>query len=414
VSTEATDKVAVRQWIAIGVVAAVVAAAALVMPSTDVGASSGDAVATAQRSAAPPPKKDVERTPAKSNGANPFTTSVAVEPTTPTTTTTAPNATVSPAQVASSGLTTQDGSTPGLYGGTRNVASCNVEQLVSFLTSTPDKAQAWASVIGIQTTDIPVYIRGLTPVLLRADTAVTNHGFENGVATPIPSVLQAGTAVLVDQYGVPRVRCYCGNPLLPPQNVTPAYTGPSWPGFDQNGIVTVVPAPGPIVVIQLVDFGTGTPFDRPVGTDGKKDTDAKPTPTTTTTTPASRGPSGDPSGTYAATMGQATLTGPEELVTRDECEAIVEPGTTVNVEMSVRGRTIAIGDIGPQLLEGTYDPASGAFAASRPLPPPAPGVTQAQTMTGRFDDSGRFSATLTVTASPPATICTIPIEAELL
>src|SRR6185436_18143448 len=30
------------------------------------------------------------------------------------------------------------------------------------------------------------------------------------------AVLRRGTAVLVDDEGVPRVKCYCGNPLLPP------------------------------------------------------------------------------------------------------------------------------------------------------------------------------------------------------
>lgn len=409
-----TEKVALRQWIAIGVVALVTATAVLVMPATDLGASADDdAISTTPRTTARerPPRQDVERTAATSTGTNPFTASVAAAPTTPTTTT-APNAVVTPAQVAASGLTTQTGSTPGLYGGTRNVASCDPEQLISFLAATPDKAAAWARVIGIQTGAIPAYVRGLTPVLLRADTAVTNHGFENGVAVPIPAVLQAGTAVLVDQFGVPRVRCYCGNPLLPPQHVTPVYTGPSWPGFDPGGIVVVAPASTPITIIQLVDFGTGQPFDRPVGTTGARDTDATPTPTTTTTRPAGRGPTGDPSGTFAAEMGQAALEGPEDLVTAAECAAVVEPGTTVNVAISVSGRTITVGDIAEELLIGTYDPGSGAFEASRPLPSPADGVTQVQTMTGVIDaDGGGFRASLALVASPPATVCAIPIEA---
>jgi len=407
---------AMRQWIVIGVVAAITAVAVLAMPSTDLGATSNEAVSTAPRSPEPkaPPKRNVERTSTKTTGTNPFTASVAVEPTTPTTTT-APNVVIPPAQVADSGLTTQTGSTPGLYGGTRNVATCDVDQLISFLTNTPDKAAAWAGVIGIQPTQIPAYIRGLTPVILRADTAVTNHGFENGVAVPIPAVLQAGTAVLVDQFGVPRVRCYCGNPLTPPENVTPVYTGPSWPGFNPNGIVIVVPAATPITIIQLVDFGTGKPFDRPVGTDGKKDTDPTPTPSTTTTVPAGKGPGKGLDGTYAAVLGQPVLNGPETLVTAADCAAVAKPGATVNIEITVTGRTITIGDVADELLIGTYDPASGAFAASRPLPPPAAGVTQVQTMTGVFDaDGGGFSASLSVTASPPATICAIPMEATRL
>lgn len=296
--TRFVDASAGRQWMAIGLVVVVAVLTTLAVPSTDPGTGSAEArVSSGTRTAraAAAPKQQVERTPAKSAGTNPFTASVAVEPT-GTSASTVPGATVTPAQVASSGLTTQEGSTPGLYGGTRNIASCDAEQLVSFLAGNPDKARAWASVIGIATTDIPAYIRGLTPVLLRADTAVTNHWFENGVATPIPAVLQAGTAVLVDQFGVPRVRCYCGNPLLPPVFGTPSYTGPSWSGFDPRGIVTVAPALTPITVIRIVDVTTGRPFDRPVGSTGTSDTDAKPAPSTTTTVPVGRGPADDPNG----------------------------------------------------------------------------------------------------------------------
>lgn len=47
----------------------------------------------------------------------------------------------------------------------------------------------------------------------RADTRVTNHGFADGRATEIQSILQAGTAVFVDDTGLPVVKCSCGNPL---------------------------------------------------------------------------------------------------------------------------------------------------------------------------------------------------------
>jgi hypothetical protein len=39
---------------------------------------------------------------------------------------------------------------------------------------------------------------------------VVNHGYRDGTVTTINSVLQAGTAVLVDDYGVAAVRCDCG------------------------------------------------------------------------------------------------------------------------------------------------------------------------------------------------------------
>lgn len=52
--------------------------------------------------------------------------------------------------------------------------------------------------LGIKSNDIPAYVARLTPVILRTDTFVTNHGFAQGRATVVPAVLQAGTAVLVD------------------------------------------------------------------------------------------------------------------------------------------------------------------------------------------------------------------------
>jgi len=53
---------------------------------------------------------------------------------------------------------------------------------------------------------------------------------------PFQSILAAGTAVLVDKYGRPVVRCKCGNPLLPPidypkircKHCPPHYKPPKW------------------------------------------------------------------------------------------------------------------------------------------------------------------------------------------
>ena len=105
---------------------------------------------------------------------------------------------------------------PGLYGGSSDNAVCDPAAVVRFLAANPAKAKAWAGVLGIGTDEISSYVATLTPVILRTDTAVTNHGFENGEATSIPAVLQAGTAVLVDDHGAPVVKCGCGNPLTAP------------------------------------------------------------------------------------------------------------------------------------------------------------------------------------------------------
>jgi len=175
------------------------------------------------------------------------------------------------------------GSAPGLFGGTRDQASCDPEKLVNFLAADPDKAAAWAAVQGIEPGGIAAYVAHLTPVLLRRDTRVLNHGYREGRATPRPAVLQAGTAVLVDEFGVPRVKCACGNPLDEPQPVTTSttYTGTRWSGFDPAGVV-VVRADVRVDVFVLVDVNTGNPFRRPTASKG--DTDTSPADTTTTTT----------------------------------------------------------------------------------------------------------------------------------
>ena len=205
-------------------------------------------------------------------GANPFTPSVV--PAAATTPAFTPP-TVPAQQKGATGSIS--GSTAGLYGGTRQLAVCDPGQLVTFLQANPAKAKAWAAVFGITADRIPAYVAGLTPVVLRTDTRVTNHGFVNGVANPIQSVLQAGTAVLVDNYGVPRVKCFCGNPLSPPVPVssTPTYTGPPWPGFAAPQIIVIAPTVT-IQTIVIVDLATGVPFARPVGTTGSQDTDAPP------------------------------------------------------------------------------------------------------------------------------------------
>ncbi|MCW2631495.1 MAG: hypothetical protein JWR88_457, partial [Pseudonocardia sp.] len=73
----------------------------------------------------------------------------------------------------------------GLYGGTLSQSSCDPQKMLAFLQGNPDKAGAWAGVLGISPAEIPRYVADLTPLILRTDTAVTNHGFANGGATTI-------------------------------------------------------------------------------------------------------------------------------------------------------------------------------------------------------------------------------------
>jgi len=179
---------------------------------------------------------------------------------TDTVATTTPGQVVQPPQVT--------GSQPGLYGGTRNNQVCDKEKMISFLEQNPDKAAAWAQVQGIAVNDLRAYISALTPVILTRDTLVQNHGFKNGQPYAHPSVLQAGSAVLVDPWGVPRAKCSCGNPLLPPPviSVPPEYVGPQWPGFEPTVIIVVIAPPTPIVGgITIVDVATGELIVRPLG-----------------------------------------------------------------------------------------------------------------------------------------------------
>lgn len=164
------------------------------------------------------------------------------------------------------------GGAVGLYGGTPNSSSCDPDSLVAFLQAHPDKAAAWAGVQGITSDDIPRYVAELTPMFLRSDTAVTNHGFAKGNATTVHSVLQAGTAVLVDKFGVPRVRCYCGNPLTPPQLFSkPRYINPAWPTFSRTNITTIQPVASAINEFPIVNPLTSAILYRPVGTRGERD-----------------------------------------------------------------------------------------------------------------------------------------------
>jgi len=161
-----------------------------------------------------------------------------------------------------------NGATPGLYGGTGDDTVCDPQALIAFLQDDPTKAAAFATVLGIDPATIDSYVTALTPVLLREDTRVTNHGFTNGQPTPRQAVLQAGTAVLIDDLGVPRVRCACGNPLTPPQatGTTPTYQGTQWDGFTDTRLIAINPAPQPQTTFDLINITTDQPYQIRTGT----------------------------------------------------------------------------------------------------------------------------------------------------
>lgn len=228
---------------------------------------------------------EVTAQPLSNTGANPFTASVGTD--TP--------GIKPPAGAASSsgGPATYNASLPGLYGGTRNLATCDATKLVTYLQQNPAKATAWASTLGIQTNQIQKYVSGLTSVTLRTDTRVTNHGYVNGTANPIQEVLQAGTGVFVDQYGAPVVRCYCGNPLTPPVLYSsPTYVGPLWSGFSTTNITIIQQSTTIINKFLLYDPRTGQLFPRTPGVNGHDGPYTNPGAQTTSTPSGQSTPSG--------------------------------------------------------------------------------------------------------------------------
>ncbi|MFF3849159.1 DUF6777 domain-containing protein [Streptomyces sp. NPDC002328] len=256
--------------------------------------------------AAPAGEGEVFLQAAGGTGPDPFTESTATDSSVPPTTTASVTAfdTATPSANALRGV---DGATPGLYGGTRSVAACDVEKQITALQAQPAKNSAFASVAGVGPGAVPAYLRSLTPVKLRMDTRVTNHGYRDGAATPYQAVLQSGTAVLVDAHGVPRVRCACGNPLTPPvaQRTTPRTTGEPWPGYRAANVVVITPSATVVEAFVLYDADTDTWFTRDRGDTGDKD---RPTEPRTTPTAPSASPS-LPNGTTTRDPGRPS-TGP--------------------------------------------------------------------------------------------------------
>ena len=218
----------------------------------------------------------------------PPTLNIPTSSTASSTTTSAGTATTQPATATTAAgvqVVSVAGDAPALYGGSKDKSLVDKEAQLRFFEQNPEKAAAfcaalnadpdfrWSGGTQIQPSQLRDYFAELTPMMLTRDTRVTNHGFRNGKPTPRQAVLQKGQMVLVDRYGIPRVRCECGNPLAPPKPVkkTPVYTGPKWPDFDPTTIVVVQPTTVIIEIFVVIDINTGKPFDRPFGTDGAED-----------------------------------------------------------------------------------------------------------------------------------------------
>ncbi|MEV7561348.1 DUF6777 domain-containing protein, partial [Streptomyces sp. NPDC089795] len=243
------------------------------------------------------------------------------------------------------GTRSVSGSAPGVYGGTRNVASCDVEQLIGSLGADPPRNAAFASALGLQPAAVPGYLRSLTSVQLRMDTRVTNHGYRDGKLVPYQAVLQAGTAVLVDDRGVPRVRCACGNPLGPPValKAAPKRFGQTWPSYQPTKVVAIAPAPTVITKIVIYDHRDNQWYERPKGEHhqqgGKPRPDRPippppvptppltPPPTITSPNPSGTSPRPTPSGT-SPTPTKSPSTSPSKSPSKSPSESPSKSPTT--------------------------------------------------------------------------------------
>ena len=205
---------------------------------------------------------DVSLEQAGAQSAQPFNPDVTAS----TDTSPSPSASASASPAASPQAAPKGPDGVAIYGGSGNNHVCNKQKLIDFLTSHSSEGAAWAAVEGISTSQISSFIGELTPQILSQDVRVTNHGFSNGHATTYQSVFQAGTAVLVNKYGYPVVRCLCGNPLTPPVSGKKyRYTGQQWPGFNQTTIIIYVAPPG-----NVPNVPNGTAGSQPVSPSPQK------------------------------------------------------------------------------------------------------------------------------------------------
>ncbi|MCM9083348.1 MULTISPECIES: DUF6777 domain-containing protein [Streptomyces] len=302
--------------------------------------------------------QEVYLQPVASAGPNPFTASSA----------TAESAPVQPPlpNPTGQGIRTVNAATPGLYGGTQRLGSCDVEQQVRFLTDDEGKARAFADAIDIEQEKIPEFLRGLTPVVLRADTRVTNHAFRDGAADAFQSVLQAGTAVLVDEHGMPRVRCGCGNPLASPRTAkgSPVHKGDPWSGYQANQVVVIEPTTHVINSLVIVNIADNTWIERKRGDDGAQDRTPKALPPYDPSAGIPDGPV-TPSGSASGDPCPPSQAAPASPASPNAPAAAPQPGAADCAQDSQASQS-APGGNPPQ------NPAAPSNPSTRPLEPEQP------------------------------------------
>lgn len=135
----------------------------------------------------------------------------------------------------------------GIFGGSGGEA-CDIEGMIGFFETEPGIAQEWGEILALSPSEIPIFLRDLEAGYLLDPYQVLNTRLVDGQAVPFESTLAAGTAVLVDESGIPRVRCKCGNPLqqpLPPLDLA-ALEG--WWLSDSDDLLFLQPDQGDLVI----------------------------------------------------------------------------------------------------------------------------------------------------------------------
>jgi hypothetical protein len=233
--------------------------------------------------------------PAASTGPNPFTASLMTPGATslPPTPTAAPPPPAAPRDAGAAtppvaaaataarsapatALTTVDGSMPQLYGGRVGVSRCDPRLLVRVLGGDGDVERAWAVSEGIDAEAVRDFLDELVPADLLDDVRVTDWRRVDGRGVAVQVVLERGTTVLVDHFGVPRVRCQSGDPLTLPDRVqrTARFVGEAWEEFRPATLIVIEPAPRVLPTLVLLETGTGEAFGRPLG-GGRPDIDPR-------------------------------------------------------------------------------------------------------------------------------------------
>ncbi|MFB8202700.1 DUF6777 domain-containing protein [Kitasatospora purpeofusca] len=398
---------------------AVVAAVLIINNNSGGGGSNDTTVPTANEVALQGPQDP---------GPAPFTPSVQTEavqaPAAPAPSTATATRTAGATATASTGLHNVEGTSAGVYGGTMNKPSCDVERLIS-ITSTGDTGRAWASAQGIEQSAIPGYLRSLTSAYLRVDTRVTNHSYQGGAAVAYQSVLQAGTAVLVDAQGVPRVRCGCGNPLKAPTLVSDAkYVGKPWTGFQPSTLVILVAAPRPVTEIVLVDIVTGGWFARVTGQVKVVDKEvreprgplapgvppatswpsASSSPSNSGSTSASTSSSGSPSGSTSGSTGPSSSSATASTSGATSSGATSSGATSSGATSSgaTSSGATSSGATSSSASAGTSTSASTESASSKPTVTTTPAATTTTTRTAASTTSAQQPATATATCATAA------------